>query len=144
MPSSVWYFVAWWLLLAGCPLVWAVRAHSTMRRDERMYQLAFVVAPVLLGLIWLHGLLFAPLSTRAPVAALDVFASSLRLHELSFYVRFRDQLLVLALPGVLTATLFAYRGAKVMQYAWNRRTAAISYALQIGAWLLLRHLAELL
>lgn len=144
MPPYIWHLVAWWMLLAVFPLVWALRAHSALRRDERMYQLAFVVSPVLLGVIWLHGLLFVPPDNWAPHDAINVLAFWFRPHELPFYVHYRNQLLVLAVPGVATASFLAYRGAKVMQYAWNRRTAAISYVLQVGAWLLLRHLAELL
>jgi hypothetical protein len=144
MPPSIWHFVAWWMLLAAFPLAWALRAHSPMRRDERVYRLTFVVAPILLGVIWVHGLLFAPPENWARSDALNFFAFWFRPHELSFYPQHQQQLLAFAAPGVLMATLLTFRGARSIAYAWNRRTAAISYGLQIGAWLLMRRLAEVL
>lgn len=144
MPPSIWHFVAWWMLLAAFPLAWAFRADSPMRRDERVYRLAFVVAPILLGVIWVHGLLFDPPDNWARSDALNFFGFWFRPHELSFYPQHQTQLLAFAAPGVLMAAILAYRGARSIEFAWNRRTAAISYGLQIGAWLLIRRLAEVL
>jgi hypothetical protein len=115
-----------------------------MRRDERMYRLTFIVSPIMLGAIWLHGVLFDPPSDWAHADALSFFTFWFRTHDLAFYTHQPAQLLALAAPGVLAAGILAYRGAKSIEYAWNRRTAAISYGLQIGAWLSLRHLAEML
>jgi hypothetical protein len=132
------------MVLAAFPLAWALRAHSPMRRDERVYRLTFVVAPVLLGVIWLHGLLFNPPDNWVRSDAFNFFAFWFRPHELSFYAQHQQQLLAFAAPGVLMAALLTYRGAKSIEYAWNRRTAAISYGLQVGAWLLLRQLPDAL
>lgn len=115
-----------------------------MRRDERVYRLTFVVAPILLGVIWLHGLLFNPPDNWERSDALNFFGFWFRAHELSFYAQHQQQLLAFAAPGVLMAAVLAYRGVKSIELAWNRRTAAISYGLQVGAWLLLRHLPDTL
>ena len=144
MPPYIWHFAAWWMLLAALPLVWALRAHSPMRRDERMYRLTFVVAPLILAAVWLHGLLFDPPSNWARSHVLDFFGFWFRSHDLAFYPQHQTQLLALAAPGVLASALLTWRGVKSIEHAWNRRTAAISYGLQVGAWLLLRHLAEVL
>jgi hypothetical protein len=144
MPPAIWHFVAWWMLLAAFPLAWAFRADSPMRRDERVYRLTFVVAPILLGVIWLHGLLFDPPDNWVRSDALNFLGFWFRPHELSFYPQHQTALLAFAAPGVLVAALLAWRGARSIEYAWNRRTAAISYGLQIGAWLLMRRLAEVL
>lgn len=144
MPPHIWHFVAWWMVLAAFPLVWALRADSPMRRDERVYRLTFVVAPVLLGVIWLHGLLFNPPDNWARSDALNFFTFWFRPHELSFYAQHQQQLLAFAAPGVLMAALLTYRGARSIEYAWNARTAGISYGLQVGAWLLLRQLPDAL
>jgi len=144
MPPQIWHFFAWWMVLAAFPLAWALHEHSPMRRDERVYRLTFVVAPILLGVIWLHGLLFDPPENWSRSDAASFFTFWFRTHELSFYPQHQTQLLAFAAPGVLMAALLAYRGARSIEYAWNRRTAAISYGLQIGAWLLMRRLAEVL
>lgn len=144
MPPHIWHFGAWWMVLAVFPLAWALRTDSPMRRDERVYRLTFVVAPILLGVIWLHGLLFNPPDNWARSDAFNFLGFWFRPHELSFYAQHRDQLIAFAAPGVLMAALLAYRGAKSIEYAWNRRTAAISYGLQVGAWLLLRQLPDTL
>lgn len=144
MPPYIWHFVAWWMLLAAFPLAWAFRADSPMRRDERVYRLAFVVAPILLGVIWLHGLLFDPPHNWARSDALNFLGFWFRPHELAFYPQHQTQLLAFAAPGVLMAALLTWRGARSIEYAWNQRTAAISYGLQIGAWLLVHRMAEVL
>jgi hypothetical protein len=144
MPPHIWHFSAWWMVLAAFPLAWALRADSQMRRDERVYRLTFVVGPVLLGVIWLHGLLFNPPDNWARSDALNFFGFWFRPHDLSFYVQHQQQLVAFAAPGVLMAALLTWRGARAIEYAWNRRTAAISYGLQVGAWLLLRQLPDAL
>jgi hypothetical protein len=144
MPPYIWHFFAWWMLLAAIPLTWALRADSQMRRDERVYRLTFVVSPILLGVIWLHGLLFVPPGDWARSDALNFLGFWFRPHELAFYPQHRAQLLAFAAPGVLMAALLAWRGSRSIEYAWNRRTAMISYGLQIGAWLLVGRLAAVL
>lgn len=144
MPPQIWHFFAWWMVLAAFPLAWALRGDSKMHRDERVFRLTFVVAPILLGLIWLHGVLFAPPDNWARSDAASFFTFWFRPHELSFYPTHQAQLLAIAAPGVLMAAVLVWRGARSIEYAWNGRTAAISYGLQIGAWLLLRRLAEVL
>lgn len=144
MPPYIWHFATWWMLLAVVPVIWALRAHDAMHRDERMYRLTFVVAPILLGVIWLHGLLFDPPSNWAGSQPLNFVGFWFRPHELAFYQQHQTELLALAAPGVLMAAILVYRGSKALDHAWNRRTAAISYGLQISAWLLLRHLPEVL
>jgi len=144
MPPHIWHFGAWWMVLAAFPLAWALRTDSQMRRDERVYRLTFVVGPVLLGVIWLHGLLFNPPDNWARSDALNFFGFWFRPHALSFYTQHQQQLLAFAAPGVLMAALLTWRGTRAIEYAWNRRTAAISYGLQVGAWLLLRQLPDAL
>jgi hypothetical protein len=144
MPPFIWHFAAWWMLLAVFPMAWALRAHSAMHRDERIYRLTFVVAPILLGVIWLHGIVFDPPSNWARSDALNFFGFWFQTHDIAFYQQHQTQLLAFAAPGVLMSAILTYRGARALQHAWNRRTAAISYGLQIGAWLLLRHLAAVL
>jgi len=126
MPSYIWHFVAWWIVLAALPLSWALRAHSPMRRDERVYRLTFLASPLLLGAAWLHGLL------------LDAW---FRPHAMAFYEEQQTKLLTLGSIGLSISLVLAYGGYKAIEHAWNRRTAAISYGLQICAWLLLRTVA---
>jgi hypothetical protein len=125
IPQPILIFLALWTALAAAPLLWAGSAHSALRRDERVYRLTFVAAPLLLGVLWLHGVVFetgAWLMPREPAL----------FRERAF------ELVAIAVPGVLVASVLVYRGVKAIDLAWNRRTAAISYGLQVFAWLLVR------
>jgi hypothetical protein len=144
MPSSLLHFAAWWLLLAALPLIWAVRAHSPMRRDERVFRLMLIVSPLLMAAIWLHGLAFEPARNWAQAEPLLFFAVWFRPHAATFYAEHAPVLLAVAAPVIVIAGWLAYRGTRLIDYAWNRRTAAISFALQIAGWLLLRPLAAVL
>jgi hypothetical protein len=144
LPPHLLHFAAWWTLLALAPLLWALRRDSAMRRDERVYRLTFIYAPMMLGLVWLHGLLFDVPQNLGDARGLEAVALWFRPHALPFYSEHRNELLAIAAPGVLTALVLAYRGSKAIEHAWNRRTAAISFGLLICAWLLLRRLPQAL
>jgi hypothetical protein len=141
VPLQLYALFALWIVLALVPLLWALRAHSPMCRDERVFRLTFVVSPLLLGALWLHGVLFDAPSDWTAASSL---AAWLRPHAPEFYRAHASQLIAIAAPGVALAAVLAYRGARSLDFAWNRRTAAISYALQISAWLLLQRLAAAL
>lgn len=136
--------IAWWVVLTAVPLAWALSAHSALRRDERVYRLTFFVAPLLLGLLWLHGLIFDRPERLAGASTLELLTSTFQPRDPAFFAAHSEQLLLLAAPGVLVAIVFMVRGVRSIEHAWNRRTAAISYGLQVCAWLLLRELAEAL
>jgi hypothetical protein len=144
MPPHLLHFAAWWTLLALVPLLWALRRDSAMRRDERVYRLTFIYAPMMLGLVWLHGLLFDVPQNLGDARGVEAVALWFRPHALTFYSEHRNELLAIAAPGVLTALVLAYRGSKAIEHAWNRRTAAISFGLLMCAWLLLRRLPQAL
>lgn len=144
MPTYLLHLLVWWSLLAGLPLLWASRASSSMQRDDRVFRLAFLAAPVLFGFVWLHGVLLNSPSHWSKANPLHFFTLSFQPHDGAFYTQQQAWLLALAAFGVAVSALLTYIGVKSIEYAWNRRTAAISYALQICAWLLLRHLAEVL
>lgn len=143
MPTDLIQLFAWWLLLALAPIVWALSAHSPMRRDERMFRLTFIAAPLVLAMVWLHGVLLDPPPNWERADALRSFLLLFRPHDAAFYSTQLGFLLGAAAPGVLAAAWMVYRGSKCIHWAWNRRTAAISYALQVAGFLLLRHLAGL-
>jgi len=143
MPPQILHFAAWWTLLALVPLCWALRKDSALRRDERVYRLTFIVAPLMLGLIWLHGLLF-DVEGVGGSRGLEAIALWFRPHALSFYRERHVELIAIAAPGVLMSLVLAYRGSKAIEHAWNRRTAAISFGLLMCAWLLLHRLPHAL
>jgi len=91
-----------------------------------VYRLTFLVSPLLLGAAWLHGLL------------LDEW---FRPHAVAFYEEQQTKLLTLGSIGLSISLVLVYRGYRAIKHAWNRRTAAISYGLQVCAWLLLRQVA---
>jgi hypothetical protein len=144
MPSSILHFVAWWSLLAALPLFWALRAHTPMRRDERVFRLMLVASPLMLAAIWLHGVLIDPPNHWARAEAHHFFAVWFRPREAAFYVDHAHWLLAVAAPVVVIALLLTYRGTRLVEHAWNRRTAAIAFGLQVAGWLLLRPLAGVL
>lgn len=143
MFSQLLHFAAWWTLFAALPLLWALRADSTMRRDERVYRLTFFFAPVMLGLIWLHGLVFE-VPAMGKAQGLEAIALWFRPHAIDFYRAHHVELLAIAAPGVLLSLVLVYRGSRVIEHAWNRRTAAISFGLVMCAWLLLHSLPKAL
>jgi hypothetical protein len=115
-----------------------------MRRDERVFRLMLFVSPLLFLATWLHGLLFAPPSHWAQTEPQHFIAVWFRTHPAAFYFDYARELLALSIPVVLVTSWLLYRGARLADHAWNRRTAAIGFALQVAGWLLLRPLAAAL
>lgn len=124
MSVSVAHFLIWLVLLGGLPPILLRVAAGRLRTDRPMARLNLCTGPALLGLVWLHGVLFDPPNNWAV----------LRAGSRTSYAP--DGTLLSSSPG-MTFFEFWFKPFRALDWSPERVHAALWLGVPAVAWLVL-------